>query len=345
MSLPDGLETQIGPYLDEALRGDRSGAWRRLIGLYRHGVPPGDLVEMLAESQREVGERWYRNELSVADEHVASGVSAATLAALALESAPDELAGHTLVACAEGEWHSLPAEMLGHALEARGVGVTFLGASTPAEAVVDYLSRHPVDALAISCSFAVNFPGVARLVDAAHARGVPVLAGGRAFGTTSHRADRLGVDAWTDEAEVAATILKGWRDVPPTAPEAPVALDRAALELLGAAPGRRGPMLADLDRRLPETAPAEHGRNARLVEDMVTLLQHLAAAWLVDDDSVLEEFVHWMRRRWHGQGVSTGEGAAAFDVARTAMGSSGPEATRLLEMAVAMVVPLAGGDA
>ena len=36
-------------------------------------------MDLLAAAQREVGQRWYCNELTSADEHLASGVSAAAL--------------------------------------------------------------------------------------------------------------------------------------------------------------------------------------------------------------------------------------------------------------------------
>ncbi len=109
-------------------------------------------MDLLAEAQREVGERWYCNELTPADEHLASGVTAAALDTLMDETSPPAGDNLTVVTCAEGDFHSLAAQMFGELLREYGIGATVLGASTPADAVADYLARSGAGSLAISCS-------------------------------------------------------------------------------------------------------------------------------------------------------------------------------------------------
>ena len=120
--------------------------------------------------------RWYCNELTAADEHLASGVTTAALDMLMGETSQPAGDSLTVVTCAEGDFHSLAAQMFGELLREHGLGVTVLGASAPAEVVAEFLVRSGADSLAISCSVPIFFPGTVRLIDAAHRQGIPVLA-------------------------------------------------------------------------------------------------------------------------------------------------------------------------
>ena len=135
-----------------------------------------------------------------------------------------------MVACAEGDWHSLPAQMFAEMLRAEGFAVAFLGASTPADHVAAFLSRQRPDALAVSCNLALFFGGVTRLADAAHRHDIPVLAGGRALGRDPRRAARLGADAWAAGIDGAVAVLRGWRHEPPRVCAEPTAFETAAAQ-------------------------------------------------------------------------------------------------------------------
>ena len=68
----------VESYLENAVKGERRPAIRCALDLFDSGVPEEQVVVgLLAAAQREVGERWHRNELTVADEHIATGVAAA----------------------------------------------------------------------------------------------------------------------------------------------------------------------------------------------------------------------------------------------------------------------------
>ena len=56
------------------------------------------------------------------------------------------------------------------------------------------LETRDVDLLAVSCTVPVNLSGAAKCVAAAHAVGLPVLVGGRAFAGRTQRADAIGAD-------------------------------------------------------------------------------------------------------------------------------------------------------
>lgn len=107
-------------YRARATAGDARAGVRLALDLLARGVPFDDLVQMLADVQRDVGRRWADAEWSVADEHLVSGVSQRVLDALAAEVELPPPVGRGVVACAEGEWHALPAQMLAERLRCAG---------------------------------------------------------------------------------------------------------------------------------------------------------------------------------------------------------------------------------
>ena len=84
----------------------------------------------------ELGERWERGEMSVAQEHFASTLLRGRLLGLA-RGWGKGLGPSALLACAPGEQHDLGLIAFGLALRARGWRIVFLGADTPLESVAD----------------------------------------------------------------------------------------------------------------------------------------------------------------------------------------------------------------
>ncbi|MFO7959948.1 MAG: cobalamin-dependent protein [Nitriliruptoraceae bacterium] len=280
-------------FLDLALAGDRPQAVRLTLDLLDEGFSlPAVLNSVVGAAQCEVGRRWQRAELSVADEHLVTGISQAALTALSANGDHQVAVGTVVVACAEGDWHALPSQMFAEALRAAGQGVLHLGASVPAADVGELLERRRPDALVVTCSLPLSYLGVASLADAAHRRGVPVLAGGRALNAA--RACNLGADAWAADVPSAAEILNAWRSGPPEVGTDPVDLEPAAVTL-----DRRARVIADralsaLVERSPSMAGDDDRQRDRTRDDLVAIVRFLAAARLVDDDEVFTDFSTWL---------------------------------------------------
>jgi diguanylate cyclase (GGDEF)-like protein len=327
----------VAPYLSDAVVGRRRPAIRLAIDLLDNRVAPASIVEnLLAAAQREVGERWQRNELTAADEHLATGVTGAALDALTGETTPPSSGGLTVITCAEGDWHSLAAQMFGASLRSHGVGVQVLGASTPAEAVAEFLGRSDADSLAVSCSLAMFFPGAARLADAAHRQGIPVIMGGRAFGTdaslANRRAARLGADAWAPTALEAASVLARWKASPPRVDATPTAVDPVALRLTKYAHTLALAALPHLAETFPPLADYDQPHMDKAVEDLADIVRFLGAATRVDDPTVLTDFLTWLRDHMRHRGVSSLVLLASLQALRPLVEEVGPEAALMLEV-------------
>jgi methanogenic corrinoid protein MtbC1 len=260
------------------------------------------LLDVIGPAQRRVGERWQRGEWTVAQEHAATAIAhaAATVTARRIEQPPVSL-GHVVVACAEREWHALPALMVAETIRFFGWQVTYLGAATPAGRLAQYLDDLGPDAVALSCSVISALPSSRRVIEAARQSGVPVLAGGSAFGPDALRALVLGATAWAGNAQDAVTALADLSPVVDPADPLPadVATEQAELDL------RHSELVrATLTRwAAADTTGAVAGDLAAVAEDAVHQALHsLGAALLTGDTRILREAADWVPAVVTGRG-------------------------------------------
>jgi diguanylate cyclase (GGDEF)-like protein len=323
----------IQTYLDDAIVGNRQEAVRLTLDLLDRRVPREQIVvDLLAAAQRDVGERWYRNEITPADEHLASGVTAAALDTLMDETSQSARDTHTVVTCAEGDFHSLAAQMFGESLREHGIGVTVLGASTPADVVAEFLVRSGAGSLAISCSIPIFFPGTVRVIDAAHRQGIPVIVGGRAFGNSPSRAERLGADAWALTAADATAILLAWNSEPPSVGRDPIPVDPVGLRLTAQADVLGGAAFHGLAARFPPMTDYDESQVAHTREDLVFIVRFLAAAVLAADHAIFSDFLDWRQNLLVSRGVPPLALDARLEALRPVVEVVDTGAARLLDL-------------
>jgi methanogenic corrinoid protein MtbC1 len=324
---PDAVER----YLEQAVRGDGRAGVRLALDFIDGGVPTGDvIINLLGRAQREVGERWLANRWTVAEEHLVSGVTQKALDAIAHTIEPPSAAGLIVVACAEGDWHSLPAQMFAEMLRAEGLAVAFLGASAPADQVASFLSRRRPDALTVSCNLALFFGGVTRLADASHRHDIPVLAGGQALGRQPGRAARLGADAWAAGIDDAVDVLRGWQHERPPVSAEPTRFKAAAVQLDSTATEIAGEALGSLRAGYPPAASFNDKQLSRAREQLAAITRFTAAARLVDDQTVLTEMLGWLRTFLTSRGVPAAALRAGLSALAPIIRRADPEAARLV---------------
>jgi MerR family transcriptional regulator, light-induced transcriptional regulator len=150
-SVPPGAAA-AGQALAQALEGfDEASAETILDRLLTDFTPETVLRDILLPFLREVGERWSRGEITVAQEHFASNVLRARLAALGRGWGR----GHgprALLACAPGEQHDLPLMMFGIVLHRNGWRVSYLGAATPMPDLIHTATAAPPRLIVVSAT-------------------------------------------------------------------------------------------------------------------------------------------------------------------------------------------------
>jgi methanogenic corrinoid protein MtbC1 len=260
------------------------------------GEPIATVVEeVLGPAQLEVGRRWQTNEWSVADEHAASAVTETALmvAAAMRTRGIDPACGAVVLACAPGEWHTIPLRMLSEVLAEAGFDCHFLGGSVPASHLRRYLDKVRPVALALACTSPVNLDGAAAAIVVAHAAGVPVLAGGRGFGSDDQRARMMGADGWTDKPAGAVELLTRWAESRkgPELHAGHGVADALNDVDLGAI---RGDVVARLLAQFPQLSGYTAEDWVRTRDDVDLTIGFALMAARLCDDRIFTDFVAWL---------------------------------------------------
>ncbi|MBR7672353.1 cobalamin-dependent protein, partial [Streptomyces daliensis] len=297
---PDGatLEARVAEFVAAVSEGDEHTALRVVNGALEAGTEPEDvLLRIIAPAQYRVGEDWAADRISVATEHVATGISDRAVAAVAAtHSAPRAwYRGRIAVACVEGEWHALPARILAEVLRLRGWRVDFLGAHVPGTHLIDHLHRTGAHLVALSCSLPVRLPAAYVAVSASQEAGVPVLAGGAGFGPDGEYARTLGVDMWAPDAVTAASLVHDeWPVLGGTRVPDLAHLEDQEYALLMR---DRHRLVADTLAALPARFPAMKSYTSHQMrcteDDLSCIAEFLAAALYVDDQTLFTRFLLW----------------------------------------------------
>ncbi|GAA3535877.1 cobalamin B12-binding domain-containing protein [Nocardioides daeguensis] len=292
------------------------------------GVPPAALItDVLARAQRVAGEKWMQGEWTIADEHAVTAVTKQALTVVAPPRPRTRGGPHVVVACAEGEWHSLPARMAGELLRDDDLDVAILGASIPVEQLREHLRSSLPDVLALSATMPTSLIGAARSIAAARHEDVPVVVGGNAWGSGQRRARALGAHLRLDDIREVRGRLDEIRAMqPPPLPDLPDEvswLDDVPREVLNAAFERQCAQDAALGG-MDDQQRSEHERDLR------SIARHAAAAVACADPSVVSDLLDWLLSMRSARGLPT---EAVLDGARhlaDAIDSQAPLAAAIL---------------
>lgn len=312
-----GTPTYDG-YLDALSSADAGAA----VGVLGRALLKGEsakrlMREVLAAGQRRVGELWAEGEWSVADEHAATTVAEQALGLIAPPQRHPSTARRVVLACAEGEWHAMPARLAAELARSPRLDIVMLGANVPAADLGRHLRATAPAALALSVTMPTNLIAASRSIQAARCEGIPVIVGGAAWGEGQHRARRLGADLNLANAEELWLVLDDTEDGDDIAgPPPPLAQDPIPAEaLLLDAPGLD--LLAAVLERM--SAASAWGRSLmpfqrdRVLEDLRWLARYTAASIACEDPAILREHLSWLLRRPACAGVPA---AAAVDSCR-----------------------------
>lgn len=197
-------------YIAAQLRGNRREALRLIMeDALGNGMSASQIyLQIIAPAQREIGRRWQVNEITVAQEHLATAISQVAISNL--YSHLDRTASNgrcIIVACAEGEHHELGARMAADFLEVAGFTVLFLGADVPAEDVAKMATLHGAGMVVLSCATSLCWPGIRKSIEHLHealGRDFPIAVGGHAF-ARDDRSETFGV---LDAGETAEDLVR-----------------------------------------------------------------------------------------------------------------------------------------
>jgi MerR family transcriptional regulator, light-induced transcriptional regulator len=199
-------------YIEAALTGHRATALTIALESVRRGLSVPDVYHALLQPvQYEVGWLWERNEISVAQEHMATAITQYVVAQLYSQlEIPDERRGRVVVTGVEGELHQIGGTMVADMLESVGWDVRFLGSQLPHKDILRAVEEHEPKVLGISATMLYSLPRVAALTaDTRRYFGtdVHVVVGGGAFRASPGAWRDLGADGFGKDLRDAARVV------------------------------------------------------------------------------------------------------------------------------------------
>ncbi|MDN3270216.1 cobalamin-dependent protein [Streptomyces sp. MA15] len=302
MSGPRSSAGELGEALWKAvIEGDEYEAVDVVRGALADGWQEEDLLlDVVAAVQARVGVEWAADRISVAQEHAATAINERVITALAHLSPgirPAARRGRVTVSCVDGEWHAFPARLVAETLRLRGWQVDYLGAQTPTPHLVAHQHHTDSDAVLLSGSIPTHLPRAHTAITACRSVGVPVVAGGRAFGVDGRYARALGADGWAPDARGAAAVLEAGLDRPTGVRQAVDDLPHLADQEYSVVAQSRGRLvketLTELERRFPPMREYSEAQRERTAEDLAHVVDFLATALYVDAVEVFTDFLGW----------------------------------------------------
>jgi methanogenic corrinoid protein MtbC1 len=282
-------------YLQALSNADNVTAVEVLEDALELGKAPKELLlDVLIPGQREVGRLWMNGTWSVADEHAATAVAEQALTVVAPPRRSAPTARRIALACAEGEWHTMPARLAAELARTSALDVVMLGPSIPATHLQRYLRAASPTALALSATMPTNLIGASRSIQAARAEGIPVLVGGAAWGVGQHRAHRLGADLHVDDPQSLSLVIDELDQLegpPPALAAHPIPAE--ALLLDAPEPGLLAMVLERQSAGNAWMRSMTGYQRDQARQDLGWLARFTAASVACDDPTIVRDLLSW----------------------------------------------------
>jgi MerR family transcriptional regulator, light-induced transcriptional regulator len=210
---PSAFSADRTLFLRAILSGDR-GVARTIAreAVRRPGFAVSDVYMGLIEAAMgEIGELWERNQITVAQEHIATAVVQSVLVELRDElPAPKASQGRILITGVQGEMHQIGSLMAAEMIESIGWTVRYLGSNLPARPIVEAIREFAPAVVGISVTMPFNLPVARELIESVRAGLQPnvprILVAGRAFRSVENLPD-IGADEYVPDLRAALRIL------------------------------------------------------------------------------------------------------------------------------------------
>lgn len=162
-----------------------------------------------------IGLLWERDEISVAEEHLATAIIGRIAASFYPRFANlDIYRGKVVVTAGPNEFHELGARMVADFLEMEGWDVTYLGVNIPKEALLVILKQHKPFIVALSVATVFNLDharlAIEMIREDQETKGIKILVGGFAFNGMTQLWNDLGADGYAADADKGVLSANEW---------------------------------------------------------------------------------------------------------------------------------------
>lgn len=199
-------------YMLAMLEARRDDAYRLVVDAVKRGTSVRDLYRWVIEpAMNELGVMWLAGEISVADEHYATAGTQLVMSRLHDHFKSEPKNGKSVISAAVGsDMHDLGLRMVSDLFEMSGWTNHYLGAATPAFALVESALQVRPSLIALSAKLVHHVREAADTIralrDVPDLDSVPIMVGGRPFTTDLDLYLKVGADACATTAWEAVEI-------------------------------------------------------------------------------------------------------------------------------------------
>ncbi|HEX7318138.1 MAG TPA: cobalamin B12-binding domain-containing protein [Pyrinomonadaceae bacterium] len=207
-------EETAGQFFEALRRGHAGEATALLLEAHMHGAELETIFDsVVAPSLQRVGDFWYGEEMSVAEEHLATSTATRAVESLAASTRrAGAKAGAAVCCAAEEEMHTLPVLCAQALLEGAGWDVRNLGGHTPFFALAEYVEKQRPSLVCVSATLQRelehNARDYAQLSAAARACDARIVLGGEGFSADAVRA-RFPADLHAESFKDLSAFVRG----------------------------------------------------------------------------------------------------------------------------------------
>jgi MerR family transcriptional regulator, light-induced transcriptional regulator len=146
-----------GEFLRALERGDANDAELVALDAVAQAMSVADLyVDVIGPALAEVGNRWASGRMSIADEHLATGIAYDVMRLVGRQATrfPRRSRERVLLAAVGAEGHTTGLRMIADLAEGSGFDVQFLGAAVPVETLAGIVAKHRPELVGLSVTMA-----------------------------------------------------------------------------------------------------------------------------------------------------------------------------------------------
>lgn len=168
-------------WIEACLAFDEAKAERLLSRAFAMYSPITACIELLQKGLAEIGEKWYRDEASVQQEHFASALAMRRINSLVSAAPPPTRNGRILIGCPPHEDHTFAPLLLSLMLRYKGWDLLYLGANVPLtrfEATIQSIEPHLIILTAQTLHTAATLAQVSQAIGNLD---IPLAFGGSVF--------------------------------------------------------------------------------------------------------------------------------------------------------------------
>lgn len=168
--------------------GCEEGVSNILINAHLDGKVLTELFdELICPAMRQIGELWFKGEIKITEEHIATRIVSNALYKLRHSLPVPKMNGKLAMCCAvEGDFHELPTHLVQMTIENEGWEVMNFGANTPLYCLAEEVLQHSPHIICISATIISDVERLSRdyktLTEQICKSKFPIILGGKAFG-------------------------------------------------------------------------------------------------------------------------------------------------------------------